>query len=110
MEIGAVLTTSAEVAGAAGLVQVSRSAYHWLKDKARERKEVDEAKGLLGISRKDAVAYRHDSVHALYSGGTELHPDNLAALTTIAGNQFARARDIRQVTNVTTAIGTNLST
>lgn len=111
MEIGAVLTV-AEVTGTLGaIVEVSRRAYDWLKGKARLHREIDEAKELLGIKKEGDVAYRHDSVHALYSGGTDLHPDNLAGLTAAAGNEFARATDlrlIRSVTAVKTSLNTNL--
>jgi len=111
MDISAVLTVAAEIAGAAGLVDVTRRAYDWLHDRARIQNDVDEAKELLGIRRGWGVAYRHDSVHALYSGGIELHPDNLAALTTAAGSEFARARDLRLVrhtSNIKTTLNTNL--
>lgn len=111
MEVSAVLTVAAEVAGAASLVEVSRRAYDWLKFRALAAHEVEDAKELLGIRKGEGVAYRHDSVHPLYSSGPWLHPDNLAALTAAAGNEFRRAREIRRLyrsETVTTALNSNL--
>jgi len=111
VDVGAVLTVMTEVAGAFGLIEISKRAYNWLKDKARARQETEEVKDLLGIRREGIVAYRHDSVHALYPRGLELHPDNLAALTALAGSEFARAKDlksIQQLEVVKTSLKNNL--
>ena len=110
LEIGAVLKVIAEIAGATGLVEVSHRAHEWLKGRAQTHKEVDAAKQLLGIARDD-VAYRHDSVHPLYSGATELHPDNLAALTAAAGDEYFRAcrlGHVRTAEALTSSLNTNL--
>jgi hypothetical protein len=94
-----------------GAIEISRSAFKWLSARAQQRKESEEARKLLGMRLGDLVAYRHDSVHALYADNTELHPDNLSALTTLAGNDFMRAQDLRQITQydvVRTSLKNNL--
>lgn len=111
MEVGAVLKVAAEVAGAVGLLEVSHRAYNWLERRASFNQDIETAKDMLGLTHEADVAYRHDSVHALFSESTELHPDNLAGLTAAAGNDFARAKDLRRIRkslDIRAALSTNL--
>jgi hypothetical protein len=67
-----------------------------------------QALGLIGVG---DVAYRHDSVHALYSNQLEPHPDNLAALAAVCGKEVGEALKLSQFqTNaeVKTSIESNL--
>ena len=86
MDISAVLTVTAQVAGASGLVTVSSRAAGWMREKARFRQQADVARELLGLHQGHLVAYRHDSRHVLYTGSETLHPDNLHGLVAAGGN------------------------
>lgn len=73
-----------------GGVTLAPFVYKWMRQKAKFRQEADEAKKLLGIQTSEGVVYRHASVHPLFSE-IQIHPDNLAAITSVAGNEFRRA-------------------
>jgi hypothetical protein len=97
MDISAVMTVAAEVAGASGLVTVSSRAAAWMKERASFRERADIAKEILGLRRERMVAYRHDSRHVLYAGTDTLHPDNLHGLTAASGNDYIRASQTGRV-------------
>jgi hypothetical protein len=92
VDISAVLTVAAEVAGASGLVTVSSSAATWMKERARLRQRADSVREMLGLMQGSRVAYRHDSRHVLYIDTNRLHPDNLHGLAAASGNDYLRAR------------------
>src|SRR5512139_3953727 len=97
VDISAVLTVASQVAGASGLVTVSSGAAAWMRKRAVLRRQVDFAKGVLGIRQDRLVAYRHDSRHVLYTGTEALHPDNLQGLVAASGNDYVRARRLGRV-------------
>ena len=113
--ISAVLTVSAQVAGAAGLVTVSSKAATWMRDKARFHQDAEFARQILGLHQHGEIAYRHDSRHVLYTGTEQLHPDNLYGLSAASGNDYKKAEVARcleiadsvpaQVTNDLVLIG-----
>ncbi|CCF82295.1 hypothetical protein [Nitrolancea hollandica] len=109
-EVGAILKVAGEIAGGIKVVELSFKAYGWFR-KARFHQDLDEAKALLGLHLSNEVAYRHDSVHPLYSTSTELHPDNLAGLITAAGNEYLLALEQKQLCvlgTITSTLNSNL--
>jgi hypothetical protein len=92
MEISAVLTVAAQVAGASGMVTVSTRAAHWLRARARFQDQANVARELLGLQQSELIAYRHDSKHILYSDTEDLHPDNLYGLAAASGNAYVDAQ------------------
>jgi hypothetical protein len=97
LDISAVLTVAAEVAGATGLVTVSSRAASWMREKATFHRRADVAKEILGLHQGRMVAYRHDSRHVLYTGTETLHPDNLHGLVAASGNDYVRAQQSGRV-------------
>lgn len=91
MNISAVLTVAAEVAGASGLVTVSSRAATWMKERSIFHQRAEVAKEILGLHQNRMVAYRHDSRHVLYMGSEKLHPDNLHGLVAASGNDYTKA-------------------
>ena len=91
MDISAILTVSAQAAGASGAVTVSTRAARWMRERARFRHQADFARELLGLHQDRSIAYRHDSRHVLYSGTENLHPDNLHGLVAASGNAYQQA-------------------
>ncbi|ARP68902.1 hypothetical protein LK07_02935 [Streptomyces pluripotens] len=63
----------------------------WLKDTRADRKNVAEAKRLLGFQQRDGSVYRNDNVHPLYNGAASIHPDNRRALLAAAGDDYLEA-------------------
>ena len=111
LEIGAILQTIAGTVGVLKLVEVSTTASKWLRGRSADANDAIGARRILGITSPEDTAYRHDSVHSLYSGATELHPDNLRGLLAAAGTEYRKAAEtntLREVTNVAASIAHNL--
>lgn len=89
--LSAIFSAGSRMTGSGSPVHVSEAALTSFQQRLGIWTEADEAKKLLGIRQGDLVAYRHDSVHALYSGTEGLHPDNLRGLVAAAGNDYLRA-------------------
>ncbi|GAA3912547.1 hypothetical protein [Actinoplanes auranticolor] len=64
-----------------------------IKRSENARDDIRVAKRLLGFHQRDAVLYRHDNVHLLYSGTPTMHPDNQHALVAAAGGDYWTARE-----------------
>lgn len=77
-----------------GIVKARLQVAEYLKNRAQERQEIDAARELLGINKDIGISYRTDNVHILYPSKSDLHPDNLAPLAAICGNQYLRALKI----------------
>jgi hypothetical protein len=103
--------SAAVVAAATGGVVARDSVARTLQDVASRRERVISGRRALGLIGAGDVAYRHDSVHALYSDQLKPHPDNLAALSALCASDVGAALARSQFhtdTDVQTSIDTNL--
>ena len=78
------------------LARVVRPLIDHVRRRANAR-AMNDALGLLGLANPD-VAFRSDAVHPLFPH--QLHPDNRAALLTVASSALSRARDRGGITDV----------
>jgi hypothetical protein len=85
------ITAEAVVGGMLWISRTILDAVHGHRDRAQS---VRGAKRALSIdkSQLSATAYRHRSLHPLYSGPTSFHPDNLASLVSVLRDDVRRAR------------------
>ena len=79
------------VTGAAATVKLATSAANFFSTRSRSEQQASAALALLGLRAEGSRSYRHDSVHSLFDGDRSLHPDNLSALATLAGYDYAAA-------------------
>jgi hypothetical protein len=90
--IGAVAVVLGRVAGAVhSAAKLAKSAAQFFRETSEQRENSESARRLLGLSADRTRAYRHDSVHSLFTHDGVPHPDNLAALQTLAGYDIAAA-------------------
>jgi hypothetical protein len=111
IEVGAVLKAMLDAASGTRLVEASYKAARWLAGRTSDANDALGARHILGITSPEDTAYRHDSVHPLYSGATELHPDNLRGLLAAAGTEYRRAAEtntLREVPKVAASVAHNL--